>query len=236
MDWKDVDAVLFDLDGVLTPTASLHQRAWHNAFEAVLAQVEGVEPYGPEDYFHYVDGRPRYDGVAAVLESRGIGRPWGLVTDVPSHETVCGIGNLKNELFEQILASEGISPFPGSLKLVEFLNSRGMPMAVVSSSRNAPEILQRANLLQYFPTVIDGTVAEKRGLPGKPDPATYLAAADELSAAVERTVVIEDAVSGVRSGREGGFGQVIGVDRGAGHDVLRENGASLVVDDLEELL
>jgi HAD superfamily hydrolase (TIGR01509 family) len=228
-------AVLFDLDGVLTPTAVVHMHAWARLF-APLLDARGVEPYTDADYFAHIDGKPRYDGVASLLASRGIELPWGDPADSPDTETVCGLGNRKNAVFTQVLETEGVTPYPGSVRLVDALIAAGRKVAVVSSSRNAVPVLAAAGLTDRFPVVVDGLVAAARGLRGKPDPATYLDAAAQLGVPRERAVVVEDAESGVASGRAGDFGLVVGVDRGAGADVLMEQGADLVVEDLAELL
>ena len=235
MDWNDYDAALFDLDGVITPTAEVHMRAWGQMFNDFL-RARGVDqPYTDEDYFTYVDGKPRYDGVRSFLASRGIELPEGDPSDGPYAETVAGLGNRKNADFEQILERDGVKPYPGSLALVQDLAERGTKMAVVSSSRNAPKVLRAAGMIDFFPIIVDGAVAESRRLAGKPAPDTFLAAAQQLDVEASRAVVFEDAVSGVAAGHAGHFGLVIGVDRGAGADRLREHGADVVVDDLEEL-
>lgn len=236
MNWNDFDAALFDLDGVLTPTAELHQRAWFQLFTEFLSSRPMVEPYSEADYFAHIDGRPRFDGVATFLASRGIELPWGTLGDSPETHTVCGLGNRKNAGFERLLERDGILPYPGSLKLVEQLHAAGKKLAVVSSSRNAPRVLKIAHIAQYFPVVVDGRVAEEDNVPGKPAPDMYLHAAAKLGVDAARAVVLEDAVSGVQSGAAGSFGLVVGVDRGAGHEVLTQAGADRVVDDLEELL
>ncbi len=237
MDWGDFDAVLYDLDGVLTPTALVHMRAWQEMFSTYLAvQHPDQPPYTDEDYFHWVDGKPRYAGVRTFLESRGIALPEGDPSDGPDALTVCGLGNRKNEMFESILATEGVEAYPGSRALVELLAERGLKQAVVSSSRNAPDVLTAAELIGYFDTIVDGVVASERLLAGKPAPDTFLYAADLVGVQPARCVVVEDALSGVQAGRAGRFGLVIGVDRGVGGDQLLEHGATMVVADLEELL
>lgn len=236
MNWNDFEAALFDLDGVLTPTAEIHQRAWAQLFTGFLGEYPDHPPYTDADYFSYIDGKPRYDGVAALLSSRAIELPWGTPADAVTEKSVCGLGNQKNAAFEQLLASDGIAPYPGSLALVEKLQSTHIAMAVVSSSRNAPEVLQIAGIDHYFEVVVDGKVAEDDGVLGKPAPDMYLHAARKLGVEPARAVVIEDAVSGVQAGRSGNFALVIGVDRGAGRGTLLENGADVVVNDLEELL
>ncbi|WP_424922781.1 HAD family hydrolase [Aeromicrobium phragmitis] len=235
MNWSDFDAALFDLDGVITPTAVVHMHAWERMFNDFLAGYDDQSPYTDDDYFTYLDGKPRYDGVQSVLESRGIHLPYGDPSDDPSATTVCGLGNRKNDAFEKVLASEGVEVYPGSKLLVDQLAARGLALAVVSSSRNARNVLEAAGMLDSFPVIVDGNVADAEDLLGKPRPDTFLDAAAKLGVPKERAVVLEDAVSGVQAGRAGGFGLVIGVDRGAGREALLENGADIVVEDLEEL-
>lgn len=236
MRWDDVEAVLLDLDGVLTPTAALHMRAWELMFRQYFAEHEIQPPYTDADYYAHVDGRPRYDGVRATLASRGVVLAEGTSSDPPGVQTVCGLGNAKNALVNQLLSQEGVEPYPGSVRLVDELERRGVPMAVVSSSRNTPAVLEAAGLGHRFGVVVDGVVAAAEDLPGKPAPDTFLHAARLLGVPPERAAVIEDAVSGVAAGRAGGFGLVVGVDRGAGPDALRQAGADVVVADLAELL
>ena len=236
MRWDDAAAVLFDLDGVLTPTAAVHMRAWELMFRQYFAE-HGIEPpYTDADYFTHVDGRPRYDGVRSVLLSRGVRLPEGEPSDPPGARTVCGLGNTKNALVNQLLAQEGVEPYPGSVRVVDALDRRGVPMAVVSSSRNTPAVLEAAGLGGRFPVLVDGVVAAAKHLAGKPAPDTFLHAAELLGVPPERAVVVEDAVSGVAAGRAGGFGLVVGVDRGAGAAALTEAGADVVVRDLGELM
>lgn len=237
MDWNNFDAALFDLDGVLTPTALVHMRAWTQMFDDYLSSHHrDQQPYTDADYFAYVDGKPRYAGVQSFLESRGIELPKGESTDSSDELTICGLGNRKNALFEKILATEGVTAYPGSRHLVEQLAERGVALAVVSSSRNAPSVLEAADLLEYFPTIVDGVVAGERHLAGKPAPDTFLYAAELVQVRPARCVVVEDALSGVQAARAGRFGLVVGVDRGAGAEQLAEHGADLVVGDLAELL
>lgn len=245
MDWTEYDAALFDLDGVVTPTAQVHMRAWAQMFNSFLAtrRAPNGEPlpvYTDRDYFDHVDGRPRYDGVRAVLASRAItldeGRPDDPVDQPEGAETVCGLGNRKNAEFSAVLEKDGVRAYPGSVALIHQLHEAGTKLAVVSSSRNAPAVLDAAGLTSYFPVVVHGGVAAELALPGKPAPDTFLHAAAALGSTVARSVVLEDALSGVAAGRAGGFGLVIGVDRGAGHDPLTAAGADVVVADLEELL
>jgi beta-phosphoglucomutase family hydrolase len=235
--WPSYAAVLFDLDGVVTPTAEVHMRAWAEMFNAFLAsRPEPQRPYAEDDYFAHVDGKPRYDGVRDFLTSRGIVLPEGAPDDSPVLDTVCGLGNRKNATFNEVLEREGVTAYPGSVALLDHLATLGLPLGVVSSSKNAPAVLAAAGLADRFATVVDGKVATEAGLPGKPAPDTFVAAAKELGAAVGATVVLEDAVSGVQAGAAGDFGLVIGVDRGAGAQTLIDAGADLVVSDLAELI
>lgn len=236
MNWDDYDAALFDLDGVLTPTAEVHMRAWAALFSAYLAERGVSRPYAESDYFDYIDGKPRYEGVRAMLASRGITLPEGDPGDDSGTETVCGLGNRKNEVFAAVLRDEGVRPYPGSVALLDHLAERGTRMAVVSSSRNAPAVLAAAGLADRFSVVVDGEVAVEHRLPGKPAPDTFVFAAEQLDAPLARAVVVEDALSGVAAGHAGGFGLVVGVDRGVGADRLTEAGADLVVTDLAELV
>lgn len=228
-------AVLFDLDGVLTPTAEVHERAWRALFEQAFDHFGVARPYTQADYLAHVDGRPRFAGVAAVLADRGVSLPEGSPDDPASLNTVCGLGNLKNDLFRRTLDAEGVTPYPGSVALLDALAVHSVPVAVVSSSRNAAAVLEAAGLADRFEVVVDGLVAAQLGLAGKPAPDTYLHAAKLLGVRPENTAVIEDALSGVASGAAGGFAPVIGVDRGAGSAELLAAGADLVVDDLAEL-
>jgi HAD superfamily hydrolase (TIGR01509 family) len=205
-------------------------------FNDFLAGHGDQEKYTDADYYRYVDGKPRYDGVRSFLESRGIELPEGDPDDAPDAETVAGLGNRKNVLFEEILERDGVEAYPGSVALVDHLAEQGTLMAVVSSSRNAPKVLRAAGLIDRFPVIVDGAVAADRQLAGKPAPDTFLFAAQQLDVEPARAVVLEDATSGVAAGHAGRFGLVVGVDRGAGADALREHGADTVVDDLDELL
>lgn len=229
-------AALFDLDGVLTPTADVHMAAWRRMFTGYFA-AHGVTPaYSDDDYFAYVDGKPRYDGVRACLASRGISLPEGQPEDPAGDATVCALGNAKNDAFNEVLRDEGVEPFPGSVALLDHLEALGVPMAVVSSSRNAADVLAVAGLAHRFTVVVDGKVAAKHGIPGKPAPDTYEYAARLLGVDTFHAVVVEDAISGVQAGAAGDFALVIGVDRGAGAEELARHGATVVVSDLGELV
>jgi HAD superfamily hydrolase (TIGR01509 family) len=251
--WTSASAILFDLDGVLTPTATVHERAWKELFEGYLSSRPDVPGYREEDYFDFIDGKPRFDGVRDFLASRGIVLPEGEepaagsrsngaepsagnpVTDDPAQATVQGLGNRKNRVFNDIV-SAGVEPFEGSVRFLEAAMALGLKVAVVSSSRNAPAVLKAAGLNGHFEVVVDGVVAASEGLPGKPSPATYTYAAQLLGLPTEECVVVEDAVSGVQAGHAGTFHSVIAVDRGAGRQTLLDAGATRVVNDLQELL
>jgi beta-phosphoglucomutase family hydrolase len=229
-------AILFDLDGVLTPTADLHMHAWATMFSRLFADVGVTEPYTDDDYYRFLDGRTRYEGVEALLGSRSIALPYGAPTDPPDARTVCGLGNRKNEVFNELLEREGIAPYPGSLAVVDRLGQLGIPAAVVSSSKNARPVLAAAHLLDRFPVIVDGIVAADEHLPSKPKPDIFLTAARLLGVEPRHAVVVEDAISGVEAGRAGRFAYVIGVDRGVGPEALTAAGADAVVRDLAELL
>jgi beta-phosphoglucomutase family hydrolase len=236
VNWDEYDAVLFDLDGVLTPTAEVHMRAWEQTFSDFLRTRGGAAPYMQSDYFEYIDGKPRYEGVRSLLASRRITLPDGQPSDEPSSQTVCGLGNRKNQVFSAILRDEGVTAYPGSVRLLDHLGERGIKIAVVSSSRNVAAVLAAAGLTDRFHVVVDGDVAATAGLAGKPFPDTYLHAAVRVGAQVARSVVVEDALSGVEAAQAGDFGLVVGVDRGVGADRLMEAGADIVVADLAELV
>ena len=238
----DFDAVLFDLDGVLTSTARVHSVCWKRMFDDFLQQHTAAAggtlvPFDMDsDYKLYVDGKPRYDGVQSFLESRGIELPYGDPGDPPGALSACGLGNRKDRLFNEVLKAEGVEAYEGTIRWVRDLRSRGMKMAVVSSSKNCKPIMEAAAIDDLFDTRVDGEIAQRLKIPGKPAPDTYLKAAEELGVSPERAVVVEDALSGVEAGRRGGFGLVIGVDRHDDADALRGSGADIVVTDLAEML
>ena len=236
LDLTAYDAVLFDLDGVLTPTAEVHMHAWQTMFEELFAAWEIEPPYTERDYFEYLDGKKRYDGVASLLRSRDVELPWGDPSDAPELDTVCGVGNRKNVVFARVLRRDGIAPYPGSIALLEVLEAAGTPVAVVSSSKNAEEVLEAAGIRGRFPIVMDGVIAERDHLASKPAPDVFVEAARMLGVDPARSVAVEDALSGVQSAVAGGFGLVVGVDRGVGADDLIAAGAHIVVQDLEELV
>jgi beta-phosphoglucomutase family hydrolase len=228
VDWTSYGAALFDLDGVVTPTAVIHERAWAALFERW--------EFTQNDYLRYVDGKPRYDGVRSFLESRGVELPWGEPTDPPGDSTICALGNRKNDMFNEVLGRDGIAPYPGTLAVLDRLDDAGVPQAIVSSSKNARTVLAAAGLEDRFPVVVDGRTAVDEHLAGKPDPAMFRHAADRLGVPAERSIVVEDATSGVAAGAAGGFAFVLGVDRGGNAAALTAAGADLVVADLGETL
>jgi beta-phosphoglucomutase family hydrolase len=236
------DAVLFDLDGVLTATASLHSACWKQMFDEYLRERRGRSEEGDHaeftdrDYALYVDGKPRYAGVQSFLESRGIELTFGTPEDPSDLETVCGLGNRKSDLVQAELARGNVEAFAGSVKLVRHLRQCGIRTAVVSSSTSAEKVLRATGMRDLFEVIVDGLVARQRQLNGKPAPDTFLAAAAELGVPPDRAVVVEDALSGVEAGSRGGFGLVVGVDRQGQGAALRQHGAHVVVTDLAELL
>jgi beta-phosphoglucomutase family hydrolase len=237
VDWKPYAAVLFDLDGVITPTAIVHMAAWAELFNGYLTEHHPEQPrYSDADYFAHVDGKPRYDGVRDFLASRGISLPEGSSDDPGTALTVRGLGNRKNDAFNLVLDRDGVQAYPGSVLLLDHLRELGTPLGVVSSSGNARHVLEAAGLRDRFATVVDGNVADELGLAGKPAPDTFLHAAAALGAAAADAVVLEDAVSGVAAGAAGRFGLVVGVDRGAGQTALMNAGADVVVSDLGHLV
>jgi beta-phosphoglucomutase family hydrolase len=236
------DAVLFDLDGVLTSTAAIHAEAWKQMFDGYLSRRATArgDPFRPfdisSDYRHYVDGRPRYEGVQQFLQSRDIELLRGTPASPDTEESVCGLGNMKDRLVHKAIEAGRVQSFPGSVKFVHLVRERGLRTAVVTSSRNCTPVLKAANLDGLFEVQVDGRTIEDQGLRGKPAPDSFLRAAGTLGVSPARAVVVEDAISGVQAGRDGKFGLVIGVDRHGDADALCRNGAHVVVSDLAELL
>jgi alpha,alpha-trehalase len=240
LDPVDLDAVLFDLDGVVTDTASVHAAAWKRLFDEFLSGRgaggdEDLGPFSDEDYLRHVDGVPRADGVRRFLRSRGIELPDGEPGDGPDAPTANGLGNRKDRLFQERLAADGVETFGSTVELVRALRAAGVGVAVFSASRNCQAVLEAAGLGDLFPVRVDGVVAAELGLPGKPDPAVLLEAARRLGAEPGRSVVVEDAEAGVEAGRRGGFALVIGVDRAGAPERLAGSGADVVVADLAEV-
>jgi beta-phosphoglucomutase family hydrolase len=228
-----MDGYLFDLDGVLAPTALLHMRAWERLFTEFIGKRE---PYTDADYYQHLDGKPRYDGVAAFLASRDIDLPWGDPGDSPDAATVCGLGNRKDGYFNAALDASQLHPYPETLGVLRALRDRGARLAVVTSSGNAGQVLNRVGLADWFEVIVDGTYRQAHELAGKPAPDTFLAAAGLLGLAAGQCAVVEDATSGVIAGKAGGFGLVVGVDRNDRAQELAAAGADLVIDSLEGLL
>ncbi len=238
---RDYDAVVFDLDGVITNTAAVHARAWKRAFDEFLGPraVRTGEPFKPfdsnDDYARYVDGKPRYDGVRSFLASRHVKLPEGRPSDGPAADTVCGLGNRKNELYNKMLSEGGVEVFADAVEQLRRWRAMGLKTAIVSSSKNCETVLQAAGLTDLFEVRVDGVVASRLELRGKPDPDIFLKAAEMLSVDPKRAVVFEDAVSGVQAAAAGGFGWVVGVDRIGAPQALLESGADTVVSDLREI-
>jgi beta-phosphoglucomutase family hydrolase len=236
------DAVLLDLDGVITDTASLHAACWKRMFDEYLQERasqrgDAFRPFDlASDYRLYVDGKPRFDGVRDFLASRGIRLPEGSPDDAPQADTVGGLGNRKNELVNAVIEDEGVEAYPGSVRLIRQLRDQGLKIAVVTSSQNCRAVLKAAKLDKFFDALVDGNTIRAQHLAGKPAPDTFLMAAKLLGTEPSRTVVIEDAISGVQAGSNGNFGLVIGVARKGNAEELRQNGAHLVVSDLGELV
>lgn len=233
------DAVIFDMDGVITRTAQVHARAWKRMFDEFLGRREPrwgevLHEFTPDDYLAYVDGRPRYQGVQAFLKSRGIEIPFGDADDDARAETVCGLGNRKNDLFNRVLVDEGVEVYASTIALIHELRERGMKVGVATSSKNCATVLEKAGIEELFDARMDGVIAAAIGLRGKPEADIFTVTCEWLGAAPGRAVVVEDAVSGVQAGARGGFGMVIGVARETNGAELQRHGADVVVTDLAE--
>ena len=239
---ESIRGCLFDLDGVLTQTAKVHDAAWKEMFDGYLRERsqktgEPFVPFDPvADYDTYVDGKPRADGTRSFLESRGIHLPEGGDNDPPDAETVHGLGNRKNEIVLRKIREDGVEAYPGSVTYLHAVKDAGLPRAVVSSSANCKDVLIAAGIEDMFDARIDGVVAEEQHLHGKPAPDTYLAGAKALGVEPAAASVFEDALAGVAAGQAGKFGFVVGVDRVGQAEALKEHGADVVVEDLSELL
>jgi alpha,alpha-trehalase len=253
-----IDAVVFDMDGVVTQTAAVHAAAWTALFDAYLAETarreggaqgaplaggtddaprtgEAYAPFTQTDYLRYVDGKPRYDGVRDFLASRGVTLPWGDPSDGPDADTVCGLGNRKDAYFHRLIAEQGVQPYPSTVALIGELKGVHVRVAIISASKNTTRILETAGVRGLFEAQVDGEVAAELGLPGKPDPAVFVEAARRVGAEPARAAVVEDAIAGVEAGHRGGFALVIGVDRGGNREALTAAGADAVVADLAEV-
>ncbi len=234
-------AVIFDMDGVITQTALTHAAAWKEMFDEYLRKrsEESGEAFKEfthtDDYLPYVDGKPRYKGVASFLESRGIDIPFGDPSDLPGKETVCGLGNRKNEAFNLVLARDGVRVYPSTLNLLIELQKAGVKLGVASSSKNCKPVLEKVDLLKMFEARVDGEVSAELGLQGKPEPDIFTTACDIVNVQYKDAIVVEDAVSGVQAGASGNFGLTLGVAREDNAKELLENGAEHVVEDLEEI-
>jgi trehalose 6-phosphate phosphatase len=232
----DYEAGVFDLDGVVTDTASLHRTSWKDMFDAFLAARGAAHrPFTDEDYYRFVDGRPRYEGVRIFLESRGLDLPYGDPDDSPERETVCGLGNRKNEAFNRRLGAGGVEVFDNSVRLIAMIKTHGLKTALVTSSRNAEAVLAAADVKPLFDAIVDGNEAARQNLRGKPHPDTYRHALEVLGVEPARAFGVEDATSGVQSIRAAGYRLVVGVDRADQRQALLDHGADIVVRDLGEL-
>ena len=236
----NLHAFIVDLDGVVTHTAEEHAIAWKQLFDDFLRQraersgTPFVEFDVHRDYNTYVDGMPRYDGVKTFLAARGVDLPYGTPADPPDRDTVCGLGNRKNLLFQEVVRTQGVEVYDTTIDLLKRFKAAGIKTAVVSSSKNCRMVLESVDLMALFEVMVDGTYAAEHGLPGKPAPDTYVRAAEMLGVAPEHSAIVEDSVVGVQSGKAGRFKIVIGVDRGVGRQVLLDNGADVAVGDMGE--
>ncbi|HKK09534.1 MAG TPA: beta-phosphoglucomutase family hydrolase, partial [Bacteroidales bacterium] len=241
MKTRNFDAVIFDLDGVITQTADVHSKAWKRMFDEFMqnwSEKNGTpfkEFTHENDYLPYVDGKPRYKGVASFLESRGIDIPFGNPEDSTEKETVCGLGNRKNEKFNETLHTDGVTVFDSTVSIIKQLKEEDIRIGVASSSKNCKVVLEAAGLIDLFETRVDGVVSAELGLNGKPEADIFTTAADNLGVDYSKSIVVEDAVSGVQAGRNGRFGLVLGIAREENHESLKMNGADIVVSDMEEI-
>ncbi len=233
-EFTEIESLIFDLDGVITQTRKTHQKAWKEMFDRFLVKNK-QEGLSQNDYQEYIDGKPRYQGVKSFLDARGIDLPWGSVKDAPGFDTVCALGNMKNKMFHEIIDREGVEVYSDAIQQLKKWREEGYKTAIVSSSKNCRKIIEVAGIADLFDTRVDGTVSEELGLKGKPDPDIFVEAAQRLGVNPENSVVFEDAISGVQAGQEGFFGLVVGVSRLKNQDILRENGADIVIEDFNDL-
>lgn len=237
-----IKAAILDMDGVITKTASIHAKAWKKLFDQYNQQREeqGKPAYEEfsikKDYNQYLDGKPRYDGVKSFLKAKDIELPWGDPDDSPQKETICGLGNRKNEFFQAALEEEGVNPFPDTIEKIKEWKSKGLKIAVISSSKNCVPVLQKAGIIDLFDAIVDGRESEKRQIKGKPAPDIFLEAAKDLQVDSQQAIIVEDAISGVQAGQKGDFALVIGMEKDEQkHEILKANGADKVVSSLKEL-
>ncbi|KMQ50974.1 Trehalose 6-phosphate phosphorylase [Chitinispirillum alkaliphilum] len=237
-----IKGLILDLDGVITDTANLHIKAWKQMFDSFLKKKSNEEnspfiefdPVG--DYLKYLDGRPRYEGASAFLSSRGINLPQGSPGDPPGEESVCALANRKNGHYQSLLETDGVKSFPDAEQKIIQWSTKGYKLAVISASKNCRKVLRAADLQKYFPVIIDGYDAIEMNLRGKPEPDVFLAAAKQLGVEPQHSAIVEDAPAGVSAGKRGGFALVIGISRdGESLELLRENGADIVISDFNEL-
>ncbi len=234
------ETVIFDMDGVITKTATTHAAAWKKMFDEFLqkrAEIlgEGFQEFKQADYLVFLDGKPRYKGVASFLESRGIELPLGESTDAPVLETICGLGNRKNEAFNEVIARDGVEVYESTAKMLEDLKAAGIKLGVASSSKNCTTVLEAVDLLKTFEACVDGVLSAELGLSGKPEPDIFTTACEMLGSTPAKSIVVEDAVSGVQAGAKGKFGLTLGIARENNEKELAENGADVVVKDLDDV-
>jgi len=233
-------AAILDMDGVITQSAKPHFHAWKQMFDDYLheraeRQNEYFKPFTQDDYYNYVDGKPRYQGAKSFLESRGISLEQGSPDDPPGTETVCGLGNRKNDYFLNYLRENGVKPYESTIDFIKEFKSENKFIAAISSSRNAKAVLKAARVIDFFDEIVDGVDTREQNLRGKPDPDIFIEAAKRLGVKPKNTIIIEDAIAGVQAGRAGKFGLVIGVNRSGQNIDLEKKGADIVVNDLSEL-
>ena len=235
------NAVIFDLDGVITQTAKVHSLAWKRMFDDYLKLREKKynEPFKEfthgNDYLPFVDGKPRYKGVESFLVSRKIVLDFGDPSDSPGEETICGLGNMKDSTFNEILATDGVKVYDSTVDMIKALKSLGIKIGVASSSKNCKPVLKAAGLLELFETRVDGVISVELNLKGKPEPDIFTTACDNLHVNYNKAIIVEDAVSGVQAGAKGNFGLVLGIARENNEDELMENGADIVIRDFSEI-
>ncbi len=234
------DAVIFDLDGVITKTAVTHSKAWKKTFDEFLQKKtkpgsKAFEEFTQEDYLNYVDGKPRYKGVASFLDSRNINLAWGTQEDDPSKETICGLGNRKNQYFLEILKREGAEVYSSTKNILLELRKAGTKLGVASSSKNCKAVLEAVGMLSFFQARVDGIVSAKLNLQGKPEPDIFTKTCEMLDTKPSLSIVVEDAVSGVQAGAKGGFGLTLGIARKENTTELLQNGADFVISDFAEI-